>query len=285
MIYAVNITKKNILKAINFCIPYEAFAVNLVNFLRQEEKRFFSNMKEAKLFYSDEKIIGVACVNNHNFFIYCFSFLSQDICKLVTSTFNFNSIYAIMGEANFQKHLVDFLSKTLNIETKTIIPYILMTQSKSETIINNHFLMNEIKIVRGGAEDTNSLLELQVEYEKEEVCQGMSELPKSISLMNLEHILKNEIIYFARVGNLCVSKANTNARGINYAQLGGIYTLPEYRGRGIASAVVNRLIEHINKDEGKNVSLFVKNHNKIAIEMYKRLGLKEIGEFAISYFR
>lgn len=285
MIYAVNITKKNISKAIGFCIPYEEFSVNLVSFLRQEEKRFFSNMKEAKLFYSDEKIIGVACVNNHNFFVYCFSSLSQDICKLVTSTFNFNSIYAIMGEANFQTQLLDFLSKFLNIKIKTMVPYILMTRVKSESITNYHSLMKDVKIFRATLKDASRLLDLQVGFEKEEVCQGMSEFPKAISLMNLEHILKNEITYFARVGNLCVSKANTNARGINYAQLGGIYTLPEYRGQGIASCVVAHLIEHINKEENKGVSLFVKENNTKAIEMYKRLGLKKRGEFAISYFK
>lgn len=285
MIYAINITKKNISKAINFCLSYEEYSVNLISFLRQEEKRFFNNFKESKLFYSDEKIIGVASINTHNFFIYCFIFCNEEVCKLVASTFNFNSTYAIMGEASFQKQLLIFLEKTLNIKVKTIIPYVLMIKLKEEAIIHSNALMNNVKILKASWNDANSLLDLQVGYESEEVCQGKSEFPKAISLMNLENILKDEILYFARVDNLCVSKANTNARGVNYAQIGGVYTLPQYRKQGIASCVLTSLIEHINKKENKNVSLFVKTNNTKAIEMYKRLGLKERGKFSISYFR
>ena len=283
MIYAIDITRKNISKAIGFCLPYEEFSVNLVSFLQQEERKSFSNMKEARLFYSNEKIIGVACINDHGFFIYCFNLSSDEICKSVISTFNFNSIYGIMGEASFQKHLLKILLETSNINVKTLVPYILMIKSRDEVI--NSILMRNVEILRADIKDANELLDLQVRYEKEEVCQGKNEFPRAISLMNLEHILKNEITYFARLGNLCVSKTNTNAQGINYVQIGGVYTLPEYRGRGIASCVINALIDHINKKEGKNVSLFVKTCNTKAIKMYKRLGFKERGSFAISYFR
>lgn len=285
MIYAVDITKRNISKAINFCLPYERFSVNLVSLLGQERKRFFTGIKEAKLFYLDEKIIGVASVNTHNFFVYCFNFYNEEVCKSVASTFDFNLIYAIMGEAGFQKQLLFFLSRTLNIVAKIVVPYILMTKSKNEVIIKPHVLINNLEINMATGKDVNNLLDLQVGYEIEEVCQGKREFPKGISFMNLEHILKDEITYFAMLNNLCVSKANTNAQGINYAQIGGVYTLPEYRGLGIASSVVSRLILHINKKEGKDVSLFVKADNTKAIEMYKGLGFKKRGEFLISYFR
>lgn len=285
MIYAVDITKRNISEAINFCLPYEEFSVNLVSFLRQEEKRLFTNIRESKLFYSDEKIIGVASINSHNFFVYCFNFYSEEVYKLVASTFNFNLIYAIMGEASFQKQLLLFLSETLNIAVKIFVPYILMAKPRNEAIINPCVLINNLEINMATGKDVDNLLDLQVGYETEEVCQGKKEFPRGISLMNLEHILKNEITYFAILNHLCVSKANTNAQGINYAQIGGVYTLPEYRGQGIASCVVSYLISHINKKEGKNVSLFVKVKNTKAIEMYKGLGFKERGEFSISYFR
>lgn len=285
MIYAVDITKKNISMAINFCLPHEEYAVNLVSFLKQEEGRFFKSLEKAKLFYLDKEIIGVASVNNHNFFIYCFSFCNEEILKLIASTFNFNLIYAIMGEAKFQKQLVYFLSEVSNIETKSIIQYILMTKFKVDANINCHTLIEKLKIAVADKKDVNNLLDLQIGYEKEEVCQGENKFPKAISFMNLEKILKNEITYFARIDNLYVAKANTNAQGINYAQIGGVYTLPEYRGRGIASCVVASLIKHINKNENKNASLFVKLSNKKAIEMYKRLGFKERGKFHISYLK
>lgn len=286
MIYAVDITKRNLSKAINFCLPYEEFSVNLVDFLKQEEKRFFSNLKDMKMFLLDERIIGIASVNTHNFFIYCFNFCNEELFKLIASSFDFNSIYAIMGEAGFQTQLLIFLSKTLNIAVKTVVPYILMTRPKNKlTLLPPPLLTDNVKIIKASCKDANNLLDLQIGYESEEVCQGKSEFPRCISLMNLEHILKNEITYFAKVGNLCVSKANTNAQGINYTQIGGVYTLPECRGKGIASCVVNSLIEYIHKKEDKSVNLFVKTNNAKAIEMYKKLSLKEKGKFLISYFR
>lgn len=284
MIYAIEITRKNISKAIKFCLSYEEFSVNLVSFLRQEEKRL-NSIKEAKLFYLDEKVIGVACVNNHNFFVYSFSICNDKVCESVASTFNFNSIYAIMGEASFQKHLLEFLSKTLNIDMKISVPYILMTKQKSDMTIDYSYPIANVKIIKASLKDAKNLLDLQIGYETEEVCQGKTEFPKTITLINLERILKTEILYFAIANNLCVAKANTNAQGINYIQIGGVYTLPEYRGKGIACAVMRHLIEHINRKEGKNVSLFVKTNNTKAIVMYKRLGFTEKGKFAISYFR
>lgn len=284
MIYSIDITKKNISKAINFCLPYEKYSVNLIAFLKQENN-FFSNIKDSKLFFLDEQIIGVATLNTHNFFLYCFSFCNEEVLNKVSSLFDFNSIYAIMGEAGFQKQLLNFLSRTLNIRAKIIVPYILMTMLKEANSTNCSALIGNIKIVRANIKDSGILLDLQARYEKEEVCQAKEEFPRCITLMNLEHILKDEIIYFAKIGNLSVAKANTNAIGINYAQIGGVYTLPDYRGRGFASCVVNILMEHIKIKERKNISLFVKEKNIKAIEMYKRLGLQEDGKFYISYFK
>ncbi|MGP1438613.1 MAG: GNAT family N-acetyltransferase [Treponema sp.] len=282
MIYAVDITKDNILQAIKFCLPYEAISVNLISFLMQEAKKPFAStvIPQAKLFYQNTKIIGLACINKHSFLLYCFSFYNRDIYESVISTFDFNLIYAMMGEANFQKNILILLSKVK--KAKIIVPYILMTKLKTESTIK--LPINDIKIYKANIKDTKHLIELQVLYEKEEVCQNKKEFPRYISLMNLEHILKNETTYFAKLGNLSVAKANTNASGVNYAQIGGVYTLPEYRGYGFASNVVNVLIEHIHKKEEKNVCLFVKADNIKAIKMYKRLGLKEKGEFCISYF-
>ena len=296
MIYAVNITKKNISKALEFCLPYEEFSVNLVNFLIQEEKRSFSStdIKEAKLFFLDEKIIGVALVNTHNFFLYCFDFYgsynnkegyNKELLKTIASMFDFNLIYAIMGEANFQKQLLNYLSKTLNIEKKVMVHYILMAKLKTQEKVTLPPLACKLKIAKASVKDVNILLDLQVGYDKEEVCERKKEFPRYISLINLERILKDEITYFAKIGELSVTKANTNAIGVNYAQIGGVYTLVSYRGYGIASHVVNDLIEHISIKEGKNTCLFVKKANTKAIGMYKRLGLKEKGEFCISYFR
>ncbi|MGP1414547.1 MAG: GNAT family N-acetyltransferase [Treponema sp.] len=290
MIYAIDITKKNISRAIDFCLPYEEYSVNLVSFLKQEENRFFSNLKDTKMFLLDERIIGVASINSHGFFIYCFNFYGvaindEEIYKTIVSTFNFNLIYAIMGEAKFQEQLLDFLSRKSNINTKIIITYILMTRLKEAKITTYLQLTEELKIIRANIKNANILLDLQIEYEKEEVYQDKKEFPRYISLMNLESILKNEILYFATIGKFPIAKANTNAQGVNYAQIGGVYTLSEYRRHGIASCVVDTLIKHINVKNKKNVCLFVKETNIKAISMYKKLGLKEKGRFFISYFR
>jgi hypothetical protein len=80
-----------------------------------------------------------------------------------------------------------------------------------------------------------------------------------------------------------VGKAATNARAFTLDQIGGVFVEPEYRGRGIAGAMMAYLLG-ITAKEGRGASLFVKKDNKPALALYERLGFAPIDDFRASYY-
>jgi hypothetical protein len=88
-------------------------------------------------------------------------------------------------------------------------------------------------------------------------------------------------VVFAQLpGRGPIAKAATNARGLVFDQIGGVFTLPRYRGLGVGRAVVEFLLSGLSKP----TSLFVKQHNQAAIRMYARLGYVVEDPFTISYY-
>jgi predicted GNAT family acetyltransferase len=141
-----------------------------------------------------------------------------------------------------------------------------------------------LSILRAEPGDCSRLFPLQFEYEREEVIlDGAFHNPET-TMACLRQSLTTQTTLYARCDGTPVAKAGTNAKGFTCQQLGGIYTLPEYRSRGIASALVSRLCSLI-AFEAPTVSLFVKTQNAAAIAVYRRLGFKNIDRFRISYYR
>ena len=321
-----DITKENIDEVIHFCLEGESRCINLVQYLleeRKELKKKFSilpasktRLPFAKVIYFNEEICFVACVNRHQFFLYCVSQKianmqneltichankKKNLWTLIVDIFNFSKVYALMGEEEVQLRLKECLFAKDRLTTTRFIHYMLMTFDK-ESIDLRAFdkrLANEGHIIcekknslsdvvvtrRATIADATSLLPLQLEYEKEEVCKNQKEIPAYISMMNLQRILKDEIAYITTLDGHPIAKANTNAQGINWMQLGGVYTLPKYRSRGIGRLTVSHLMRHICHVEKKKIALFVNTENMAAISMYKRLGFVNAGNFMISYLR
>jgi len=69
----------------------------------------------------------------------------------------------------------------------------------------------------------------------------------------------------------------------NIAVLGNIVTDPDYRNRGLATAVTSRLVDEL-LSEGKLIMLNVGAVNHPAIKCYRRLGFKKVHEYEESIF-
>lgn len=291
MICSQSITRANINKAISFCLQYEEISINLLSFLIEEKNLLFNNtwnyLNNAHVFYLDKKIIGLAAINKHKFFVYCLPSHNEEMYELILKLFDFSFVFAMMGESSFQINLKNYLKGKPNICFEKIIAYILMTKCIDFSFhpIKPCTYIEDIKIRKAKISDKDSLLNLQVGYEKEEILENAKAYPKAFSLINLEKILKNETMYIALLKDVPIAKANTNAKGINFWQIGGVYTLAHYRRCGIGTYVLSSLLSHIYKIEKKHVALFVKVKNKAAIEMYKRIGFIRKANFSITYLR
>lgn len=66
------------------------------------------------------------------------------------------------------------------------------------------------------------------------------------------------------------------------AGLGGIYTVPEARGRGIATRAVAAMCR-IALERGPSVTLHVEPRNAAAIRAYENAGLRRAGEFRLTF--
>lgn len=74
-------------------------------------------------------------------------------------------------------------------------------------------------------------------------------------------------------------KAELSGWNPDVAQIQGVWTNPRLRGRGIATAGLTAVCTELLRDVPV-CSLYVNAHNQTALSLYRRLGFRQIGEFA-----
>ncbi|WP_052078354.1 GNAT family N-acetyltransferase [Spirochaeta lutea] len=144
-------------------------------------------------------------------------------------------------------------------------------------------LSPHVSIYRTTPEDHLTLLPLQMQYEQEEVALPGHPINPQVTRRFFYRSLKTQLAFHLCVDGRAVSKASSNARGIGVVQVGGVFTLPAYRGHGYAEIVMETLIREIHS-RGKTVSLFVKNRNHPAQGLYKKLAFTAQEEVSIVYY-
>ncbi len=140
-----------------------------------------------------------------------------------------------------------------------------------------------IQIRRATLKDLHWLFPLQKAYEFEEVLLNKEDFNENTSYALFRRSLRNNVVLVAERSGVPISKAGTNERGFGTDQIGGVFTLPEERGKGIARTVVERLLAYIFQEKVA-ASLFVKKQNRAALALYDGLGLSVHGDYSIHYF-
>jgi predicted GNAT family acetyltransferase len=124
---------------------------------------------------------------------------------------------------------------------------------------------------------------LQIAYEVEEVLLPGRSANPAVSKASLIESLKTQRVLIAYHRGQAVGRVATNARGYRTEQVGGVYTDPAWRRRGLARWLMSLLIAGITAD-GRDTSLFVKPHNAAALGLYEGLGFLFESHFRISYY-
>ncbi len=125
-----------------------------------------------------------------------------------------------------------------------------------------------------GPEDLDALADLYSQAEtmyrsRRNIAARLQECP--IYLVQQEH-----------GGKTVLSAALLNLEGNDAALIGGVYTRPEARGRGLASACTAALAAHMQQ-QGKMPCLFYEN--PAAGRIYRKLGFVECDFWAVLYLR
>ncbi len=193
-------------------------------------------------------------------------------------------VHSIMG----LKRDVETVERSLPRKPGPVIDYHLMVLTRAGPPVGGDSddapERLDLTIRRARPRDSPALFPLQREYEKEEVLLDPSKFNSTAAYINLQNHVKREIVYYAVWRRRIVAKAGTNARGIEYDQLGGVYTVPSLRGRGVACALLRALLEEL-RNRGRNVCLFVKRDNPAAVRLYEKLGFNRRDDFRIAYYR
>ncbi len=150
--------------------------------------------------------------------------------------------------------------------------------------IEHQPLPDDMTVRKAGPADAETLYPLQREYEIEEVILNADRFDPAGCMYQLKASLKQQLVYVVEHRGHPVAKAQTNARGFYWDQIGGVFTDRPQRGRGIGRAVMYKLLRDI-ECANRNSSLFVKQHNESALRMYRGLGYSTQDEFTIAYFR
>ena len=144
-------------------------------------------------------------------------------------------------------------------------------------------LYNDDFIMRCTENDMENLFEIERNYLQDEVAVRGQKVSDAEVSMRLRQILKNQL-YFALISDdRIVSKAYTNAIGKNWIQIGGVYTLFQFRQNGYAAHTVSTLCKRILQ-ANKNISLFVKTKNLPAQQLYQKIGFTFHSDYKIVYF-
>lgn len=188
-------------------------------------------------------------------------------------------IYCLIGE----NEVVGQYENVLKEKIDTRISYHLMKRESSLPIPLDT-RPSWLDIRRLGPEDVPAVFRLEKAYQYEEVLVHPERFSPAAHMIHFRRQLENQTIFFAAVNGLPVAKAGTNAVGLHYSQIGGVFTDPEYRGRGIARSLMIELLHDIHT-RGRGSVLYVKKGNEPAVRLYLHLGFEIIGEYAISYTR
>ncbi|CEM61403.1 GNAT family N-acetyltransferase [Treponema phagedenis] len=291
-----SITKKNIDEAIQFIILREAYSINLAEKLRELRDFFLGKsskhfVRKCLLFYAvfpkPQKVCGVLLLTANGILLHNIDeSISDSLIEQAAGYFLEFSIHSIMGIADRTILFETLLKRYFAKSPSRIENYTLMLLTAFEKIQQNFFAgiqFSGVHFSRSTLDDAEKLLPLQIDYENTEVLSNTATVKTPVCLKQLKAKLQSEIIFHASINETPIAKAGTNAQGFNWNQIGGVYTLPAYRTRGLATALTAHLVRD-RMQAGKNLALFVKVKNTAAITAYKKIGFTDSLPFRIAYF-
>ena len=301
----ISVNERTFSLAQSYLLPIEQKCVFLSQLVRKHSPDIYiildknpdnlNNSDKSSQLINLQNVLGVFYLNKSLF--HCFKDTSKVNIADFTPLFyeiltqNQASIKNISGEkdgTDFFLEVIRNLSEnpdstfTKKFNVKQINDYKLMVLPHQQ-FQGSQKLYNDDFIMRCTENDMENLFEIERNYLQDEVAVRGQKVSDAEVSMRLRQILKNQL-YFALISDdRIVSKAYTNAIGKNWIQIGGVYTLFQFRQNGYAALTVSTLCKRILQAH-KNISLFVKTKNLPAQQLYQKIGFTFHSDYKIVYF-
>ena len=301
----ISVNERTFSLAQSYLLPIEQKCVFLSQLVRKHSPDIYiildnnpdnsNNSDKSSQLINLQNVLGVFYLNKSLF--HCFKDTSKVNIADFTPLFyeiltqNQKSIKNISGEkdgTDFFLEVIRNLSEnpdstfTKKFNVKQINDYKLMVLPHQQ-FQDSQKLYNDDFIMRCTENDMENLFEIERNYLQDEVAVRGQKVSDAEVSMRLRQILKNQL-YFALISDdKIVSKAYTNAIGKNWIQIGGVYTLFQFRQNGYAALTVSTLCKRILQAH-KNISLFVKTKNLPAQQLYQKIGFTFHSDYKIVYF-
>lgn len=144
-------------------------------------------------------------------------------------------------------------------------------------------LSEESQIKCCSISDFDEVFPLQKNYELEEVVFSPEDFNEKLAELVLKNNLSRGKIFALLKNRKIVTKLSVSACGKNCVQIGGVFTLQNFRRQRFAKKLLSSFCERESK-RGKKIVLFVKKSNLPALALYKSCGFKKICGYKIVYF-
>lgn len=257
-------------KALDFVLPYEKFCCALTEKIICKSDSIFcvnDGERAAGLFYFKRKCTVLCCFPHKN----------KAVAKALINFFSDKDIYALACKSDYAA----FLEKILGFEEKDKKSFYLMQCKTPAAASAGKPCAQDVVLCSIG--DAEALMPLHINFTKEEVLPSGKDLYVPSLLHDLENLLKRETVLALKKDGIFIGKVQTNAASENFIQIGGVYTLSEYRNKGVATLLTNSLVLEIFSRK-KVPLLFVNKKNYAALSLYKKCGFTKCGSFCVIYF-
>lgn len=119
-------------------------------------------------------------------------------------------------------------------------------------------------------------------------CIWEQKLPNELSDDQVKDLFiwraKQGFVWGLFVDDKLVTVAELNAKALDLGQVGGVYTSADYRGQGLAKALMRQLMRDAKeRHEIRKLMIFTDERNQAARKVYESLGAKQVGYFAILF--
>ncbi len=275
---------------LHFIAPYEHFCVPMTSRISLAGKPSAGELKNAEIFiyYSNSQALAAVFAGNDSIIVPLFPEgtipESGQLTNVLQGSKNIRKKYlTLMGELSS----VRLLTQLFTGRNSHSVDYKLLTADSAliaalPQLRNRELPLQDIIIKTAVSSDIDLLMPLRKDYEIEEVLLDPSTFNETACRIRFLDTIKTKTVLYGIYQNRPVATCCVNASGLNWNQLGGVFTMPEYRSLGVSSAVLRKIAE-FSAMKKKNLTLFVKPSNTPAVRLYEKNGFILRNDYRISY--